>query len=419
MEPYKNKIIQLLRWSERYTKTDMVYVGQSGFWLILNQSVGVVISFLLSILFANFLSKEVFGMYRYVIATAGIITAFSLTGMNTAVVRAVAQGFDKIFRVAIRQQLIWSIPRFLLGMGFSIYYFLNSHQIFGFAFLIVSVISTLASITNTYGSYLVGKMQFQVNTVYSIFVSVIHFASLALVSIFIPSVVFLVLAFYGSTLLTQFFFLYRTIKKNHPTGEQIREEDVKYAKSLSLMNIFSAIATQIDNVIVYHLLGPTQLAIFIFSTILPDRIRTIFTTLSSAALPKLSEKKGSSWESLFSKMKILFLLALFIIIVYILLAPTLFNYFFPEYLSSVLYSQIYVFSLFLLPTYVALPSLLATHQKKYLYVLSTFLPIVKIFISLLLIFLWGILGAILGRIIYNTIYTFLSLFYARKNANTL
>jgi len=59
----KSKIYQYLRWSERYTKTGMVYVAEGGFWLILGQIVSVFSTLLLPIIFANLLPKESFKQY--------------------------------------------------------------------------------------------------------------------------------------------------------------------------------------------------------------------------------------------------------------------------------------------------------------------------------------------------------------------
>jgi len=60
---------KILRYSERYTQTDMVYFASGGFWLLLGQFISTISAFLLLIAFANFLPKEVFGTYQYILAT--------------------------------------------------------------------------------------------------------------------------------------------------------------------------------------------------------------------------------------------------------------------------------------------------------------------------------------------------------------
>ena len=59
--PLKQTIFRMLRWSERFTKTDMVYLAKGSFWMMAKQ-VGVsIISFGLAIAFANLLPQETYG----------------------------------------------------------------------------------------------------------------------------------------------------------------------------------------------------------------------------------------------------------------------------------------------------------------------------------------------------------------------
>src|SRR5689334_12787395 len=71
---------RLLRWSERYMKTDMVYLAKGSFWLTLGQVAASASGLLLVIGFANLLPKEVYGTYKLILSLAGIIASFSLTG---------------------------------------------------------------------------------------------------------------------------------------------------------------------------------------------------------------------------------------------------------------------------------------------------------------------------------------------------
>ena len=45
----RNSLIRLLRWSEKYTKTDMVYLAHTGFWSNLNAFFTAFLSLLLYI----------------------------------------------------------------------------------------------------------------------------------------------------------------------------------------------------------------------------------------------------------------------------------------------------------------------------------------------------------------------------------
>ena len=81
-----------LLWSEKYIKTDMVYLARSGFWLLFGQGTTLLSVLALSIVFANFLPKETYGTYKYILSLTGIFSIFTLPGMTTALIRATARG---------------------------------------------------------------------------------------------------------------------------------------------------------------------------------------------------------------------------------------------------------------------------------------------------------------------------------------
>lgn len=414
----KNKLYRFLRWSERYTKTDMVYVGTSGFWLGVGQGVATASSFLLSVLFANYVSKELFGVYKYVLSVAGTVSAFSLTGMNTVVARAVAQGFDGTFKYSIRLQLWWTLPQFLLTAVVALYYFAQGNNMFAFTFLLVAIFGPLSNVANTFTVFLQGKKDFRTSTIYTACSAVIHLAALSAVVLFLPSLIWLVATYYGTITFANIYLCYRTIKKYPPASQVLREEDVSYAKHLSLMNVVNTLANQADSLLVYHLLGPAQLAIYAFSIILPDRVRTILSGLSNAVLPKLAEQRGGTKESLTRKMVQLGTVSIFMILAYVIAAPYLFAVLFPAYTSSVFYSQLYALTLLMLPSFVTMPALYAQRREKALYVLNIAVPLIKIGLSFISIMLFGILGAILARIVYYLVYMGVAAYYVRTDLDT-
>lgn len=414
MTGLKDRIYTFLRWSERYTKTDMVYVGKSGFWLGLTQVIGTTSSLILAYLFANFIDQNTFGIYKYILSTAGFLGAFTLAGMNTSVVRAVAQGYDGTFKKSLPIQLRWSLPYFLLSLIIAGYYYIQGNVSYALAFGIVSIFGPISSIANTFNSFLHGKKDFQTSTTYSTISTVIYFAVTVTVVFTEPGAIWLVSSYFIINALTNAYFCLRTLRRNPPKNDTIREEDISYAKHQSILNIMGSMAQQVDSIVVYHLLGPVQLAILSFATLVPDRIKTLFNSLVAMALPKLSEQNGGMWDSIRRKTLQLMMFAISMLIFYLFIAPFLYRILFPEYTSSILYSQLYAISLILLPSYILVPTILANREKTGLYVLSIVLPITKIILSVILIFFYGILGAVLVKIIHDTLYVSSSLLFARK-----
>ena len=63
--PLKQRIYKGLKWSQKYTQTDMVYLAKGGFWLGMGQIITGLASFLLTLAFANLVPKETFGTYKH------------------------------------------------------------------------------------------------------------------------------------------------------------------------------------------------------------------------------------------------------------------------------------------------------------------------------------------------------------------
>jgi O-antigen/teichoic acid export membrane protein len=174
-------------------------------------------------------------------------------------------------------------------------------------------------------------------------------------------------------------------------------------------------AQQIDSIIIFQLLGPVQLAIYTFSTIIPDRIRSMFGIISTLAFPKLAEKDNDqSRASIKGKVWRLVFLSVIIIVIYVLAAPFIYRVFFPQYLETVFYSQVFALSLLAIASNIPVPALFTQKKQGGLYVVSVGLPIAKIVISVIGILLWGIWGALIAKILHHIFQVIVSTSIASK-----
>ena len=393
----------------------MVYAAQSGFWLTSNQVVGALVSFGLSILFAHFVSKEVFGIYKYILSIAGIGVALTLSGMNTAVTQAVAKGREGIFKKSLYVQLKWVLLSSAFSLAFSVYYFLHSNNAYGICFIIIAILYPLSSVANTYSGFLQGKKEFRTLASYGIFSSIFYFILVGTAAFYFPSVPYLILAYYAANAFTNIFFCIRTYQKYKPSPVY-DPADIVYGKHLSFLNILGMIAAQLDSVILYYFLGPATLAIYTFAISIPERIRVLFSFISTAALPKLSENENSTMPAnIWRKSIQLFIIAVVISIVYILIAPTAFHWLFPQYENSVLYSQVFSISLIAIMANISLSALFAKRLQKQLYIVGTVGPIVKIVIMFIAIYFYGLWGAIVAKILSHTFNTILPIILLKKS----
>ncbi|MFZ2072721.1 MAG: oligosaccharide flippase family protein [Minisyncoccia bacterium] len=398
----KNKLHKILRWSEKYTQTDMVYLAKSGFWSNANFILVNIFSFFLSIAFARFLTKAEYGTYQFILSISSILVALTLTGMNTAVTQAVARGLEGSLKKSIPVQLKHNVIPFLVGLTLSIYYLVHGNITLGVGVLFISFLLPIYNTFNTYTAYLLGKRDFKTGFWFGQGVNIPYYSIMILSIYYIKDPLYLVLVNFGINTLLSIFFYYYTLHKYKPN----REEDpatMRYGKELSLINVLGMASSQIDSLLVFHYIGAVELAVYTFATTLPERLTGLLKIITVAAFPQFAKQTRKELQpSIISKSLRLALLTFVFSLVYIIFAPLFFKILYPQYMGSVFYSQIYAM-LLVIASLSSLPlaALTATKSKKELYIYNIITPITTIIIMILLMKFFGIWGLILSRGISN------------------
>ena len=411
----KEKTRNLLLWSQKYTGTDMVYLAKGGFWLTFGQITYSASALLLAVAFANLLPKETYGVYRYILSLGALLAIPTLGGINTAVVRAVAQGNEGAFIPALKTRLRWGILGGLASLGIAGYYFLNDNITLTICFLIAAIFLPLMNSFDIYEALWDGKKRFNIRTQYRIITQILAVATL-ITTLFLTKNLFLILlAYFIPYTLCHFIFLQISLKKL-PLNEKQDPGTISYGKHLSLMGIIANIAGYLDRIVIWHCLGPVSVAVYSFALSPPQEIGSILRNIGVLALPKFSQRSKEELKAtLFPKILKLFLLVIFLIGIYILLAPFLYKLLFPQYLDSVVYSQIFALSFLPLAGITLLStSLLAQMRKKELYIARSVPPAIRILLLLILIPLFGIWGAISAILITEFLKFGLYLFLFKK-----
>ncbi len=416
MERLKNRSIKALRSLEKYTKTDMVYLAKGSFWLNGNTVIVSLFSFILSISFARYVSKDTYGMYQFLISIASILGGLTLTGMNTAVTQAVARGFDGVFKKSVKTQLKFGLITFIAGIATSGYYYINDNITLSVSIAIISVTLPLINSLNTWSAFLSGKKEFKSFFIFWQVVNFIYYGGLIGTIFVYPNVTALILVGFTLNALANFLTYLLIIKKYKPADTN-EDEAISYGKKLSLSSILPTIGLHIDNIIIFHFLGPVQLAIYAFASNIPERLSSLLKPISSIAFPKLAIKSQEEVSSILPKKTFqLFIFSLVSGVLYLIVAPLIFRIFFPEYISSIFYSQIYALSIILsltgsLPT----TSLYATRSKN-IHVLNIIHPIFSILSVFLGTLYFGIMGALISKIASALFLLVSSLYLVKRKA---
>jgi len=415
MSDTKKRFISFLRFTERYTKTDMVYLATSGFWVNVSSITITLFSLALYIVFARFLPKEVYGTYQYLLSLSAIIGTFTLSGMNTAVARAVARGHEGTYRASIAMQLKWALIPCIGALIGALYYAIQGNMLLAIGLFLIGVATPFVTAFNTYGAFLTGKKDFRRLFLYNFSLNVPYYGGLILAAFYFKSALVL-LAVNLAVNAIVLALLYRQTLRTFKPNDEVDAETFSYGKHLSAMGIFSALIGQIDNVLVFHYLGAVDLAIYSLATAIPDRIAGFSRFFSLTSAPKFANKSEEEIRSSIGpKLLKLTFVALIGAFLYMFVAPFLFTFFFPQYVTSIPFSMLYAFGMVGTAGGVALSALSSQQRTKDLYVFNIVTPIIQLSLQLGGVLLYGLWGLVFGKTLSTLLTSLFSVFLLLRN----
>jgi O-antigen/teichoic acid export membrane protein len=408
----KEKIYQFLKWFEKYTGTDMIYLAKGGGWFIFGKSIVLLMSLLTMTAFARWSSKEVFGTYQYILSITSILGIFSLPGIDTALVSAISRGYEGTFLLSAKNKFKWSLIGGVICLSISGWYFLQHSVLLGISFLISGLFFPFFSTFDLFYAYWNGKKRFDVLNIYLILLTIFSDLSLILVIFLNKGLIFIVLAYFAVRTFLEFIFFKLTMNKISNQDEE--KETISFGKHLTIIRSAEFFGSQIDKVIIWQILGPVPLAIYSFAILLIGKILD-FIPILPLALPKISQKKIKELKKdILKKFLKLFLFSIALTIFCILFAPLFYRIFFAAYQDSIPYFQVLALNLIFIPFSLLITSLIAEKKKSELYITQFAIPFLKTILFLILAPLWGIWGIIFGFLISQTLSNGLVFYFFNK-----
>lgn len=406
----KERLTSFLHWGEQYAKTDLMYLTKNASWLTISQISISLFALLTSIAFAHFIPKEVYGSYRYLLSIFWTLTTFSLTGIPAALARAIAKKEDGAYTESIRLSLIWSWPMILISLGLAVYYFAQGNLLLFSGALIIATIGPLMQPTYLFGSFLEGRGAFRATALAGIVLNLVPMFAL-IATMFVSTNPLSYLAVYLIANAGTAGFISWYVWKHYRISEETKPTKSLFALGahFSVMNILAGIAGQIDRLLVFHYLGAIELAVYSFAVALPDQIKTMSNNIATIAFPKFANRPFKEiQETLLHRLGGFTLLMAGLAGIYIILAPFAFHVLFPTYTEAIWYSQIYALALIPLASIFPTTALQAHAANKELYIFNIVSSVFQIGILFPAIAYYGLLGAVIARIMSRTFNLILS-----------
>lgn len=413
----RKTVIAFLRWTEQYTKTDMVYLAKNSGWVFLGQLVTSTAALGTIVALTQLVDKVEYGEYRFLFAAVALLSIFTLPGMQTALVQATATGNTGELTHVVRTRQKWSILASVLASIASGYYILQGNTGLGLSFAIVASCMPFYGVYFSYYFYLQGRELFDKAALAQITTRILLFVALLVTALMAPTTTYLILAFLLTSIIAQYIG-YRWTARRYPEIPSSAPETATYGVYLTLCNAAPAVmATQIGVVIVWYFLGAIEAAIYAVAMMLPMECSRLGTILNQVTMPKLA-KQTIDVRTLFIKLFKLEIVLVLFWFFYAICAPYIFMYVFPAYPEASSLSVIAM--LLILTTPKSILQGLVSMKKMKRAMRATALTSLASQLSLLILLVpqFGIIGAILSLVITRVIECILYIYFVNRQHST-
>ncbi len=393
----RQKIKQALRWSERYTRTDMVYLARGGFWVGLGQGIASLSGLILAVALANLLSPETFGTYKFVLALSAIIALPTLGGLNTALIRAIAQGYEGTTRATLHRKTLWGAVACLFGLSIAVYYFLTGNPTLAGAALIAAAFIPFMEIGGLWDAVLAGKKEFHRAAAYNAWLYGGVTLALCLTAYINGNLLLVLLAYFGSWTLGRLVALTLVTRAYPDAKHGVSREALTLGGHLSVLGILSTTAVHIDQLLLFHLLGPVTLAHYALALAPIGHLTGFVQILKPLIIAKVPSTTQAMTRAAYLRKLLLLLAALCALALgYTLAAPALFAVLFPQYADAVFYTQILSVGLVGSAATFNTSIFIAHNAQRRLSAYFIITGVVQVLCTALGVYIFGLIGAVLA-----------------------
>lgn len=389
-------IIQI---ADRVLKTDVRYLTSAGSWSNAGTLLAALLGLGIYVVFARYLSQEQYGIYQYLLTLSVFINALTLTGMNAAVTRAVAQGHDAVFVRSVRTQLLFGILPAVLSLLAAGYYLYKGNAVLGMGLIVLGLATPLANAFNTYAAYLTGKEDFRRGFLYNAAGNIPYYGAIALAAVLFQQALPVLIVNGVVNVAVQYAaFRHTASKLRGPLSDD--PQAYQYGVHLSVMSVPVVLLAQADNLLAFQVLGAAGLAVYAFTTAIPDQLGRFLKFVPAVALARFSKADTSiARDSLLFKVLLLTLAGFLMSLCYIIFAPFLYGFLFPQYKEALVFSQIYSLSLLGIGSGLITATLTAQKKTKSLYAFSIGTASLQTILQTIGVFLYGMWGLVLGKLL--------------------
>jgi O-antigen/teichoic acid export membrane protein len=191
--------------------------------------------------------------------------------------------------------------------------------------------------------------------------------------------------------------IYSTIR---PSNELVDPDSTRFGFHLTWMSGLKTVASNIDRVLVWTILGPASVAIYVIANTPFMKLEQLIP-IEALTLPELSNQTFTSLlrKQLLIRTGIGLLVMIPVVAIGYFVTPFVFRILFPTFTESIPLFQLLLVGLFFTPFAFLKTGLVAWRKQKALYVLEIISPIIRIALFVVLGIKLGLLGIIIASVV--------------------
>lgn len=394
---------------------DANYFANNGFWMSLRYLMATVLGIAAGMAFSRFVEKEVYGNYQLILSFVATIAFTSMPELNKAIWSSTTVNMDGDLDTALNKKIKYSLIGSLILVLLAIKYYIGGDTWISLGIFIAAGAYPLSSGGDIWSHFLDSKKEYKLSTTLSVLFSIFNKLILIGAAFLYPAAAcILVAANLLPIAITNFLGIKMAYKKKKNNDKD--KKFTKYGWFLVKMGVMRDILLKIDNLIIGIFVGPAELAVYSFASIIPDQVTSFISSLGSITVPKIGEQKDADIKRKIKEKSLLILLmGIGLIGATIVLTPFVIHILFTDkYMESVGYSQIITASLIFYAFEVIYSKIFLI--KKYtnaLIIMNTVIPIFRVCAIVAGFLMFGISGIVWSNLL-TRFFNFICYIYLSK-----
>lgn len=416
---FKSYILAKITWLEKKVGLDIMYYIKNAPFLITITLISTLFGLISSMALARITSQESYGTYIYVLTVLSLLSIFSITGMNTAIQRAASRSNDKILTEGTKSRFKWSLLGSIVIFAISMYYFYSGNIILGKCFLFSTFIFPFYASFDSFLYFFMGKMKFNLYTLNKSILLIFPVIMILVILTITNDILWIIVVYLSSYTIIQLYLWNRTLK-TEKLNDKLDNEEIKYGKVLTLQGLIPTIVNQLDTIVIGNFLSLSQLAIFSIAVYVQNFAQTPRGILMDLIFPKIARMDNhSSTKIVLEKVKYVLIISIIISAIFAVIIP----FIIPLIYSNKYSDSIFLSELLLISEIVSAPggvftqALKAQRRSKDLWNLNISSRGIQAILIIVLIPLLGLLGAVVVRIIYGILVSFIAYYIIKSRKN--